>query len=579
MSSPSQSLVPSGSAIFAISSMIFLSLRKACYRRNVNVVTLISQICSSSAATKEKVLDKISSDESLTSYWESRDGENVFLEDVLGNEALQWVKDKNQKCVASLGNPEEDPLYAPVLSILESKDKIPHLRKIGSQYYNFWTDENHVRGIWRRISSLEDYTSADCEWETVLDLDELGKKEGESWVYKGHTLNDLEVHTGIAPTKTLLNLSKGGADATVIREFDLETKSFVDPDTDHGFFVPEAKSRASWLSMNELLIGTDFDGTGESLTDSGYPRVIRTWKRGTPLQDSVEVYAGEKSDVSVSDHLTVHGGHSFEWRSRSLTFYTSKTAVRMGSEEQWHELEVLQEDAETDQFLNQMLISLRSDWKISSSVTYRSGSLLVVDILDFVYNGLQAHSLKAIFEPSADNRVSLDSYVLLRTRVVLHLLDNVKSKLSFWEFDETKGEWLFQDSETEPVIRGASLRAIDSDTSDECWFTTSTFLNPSQLSILDASLGAAGVEGAVQTPLKSLPAQFDAEGFVEEQGQAVSEDGTVVPFFILRAKNIKYDGSNPTLLYGYGGFEISLLPSYAAITGTTWLKSGGVYVR
>lgn len=579
MSSSTTSLLPSGSTIFAISSMIFLSLRKACYKRNVNVLTLLSQVCSASTATKKEVLNKIASGQSLASYWEKRDGENVFLEEVLGNEALQWVNDKNKKCIESLGDPKEDSLYPKVLSILESKDKIPHLRKIGSHYYNFWTDENHVRGIWRRVASLEDYTSPDCKWETVLDLDELGRQEDESWVYKGHTLNDLDVNKGIAPTRTLLSLSRGGADASVIREFDLKTKSFVDPETADGFYVPEAKSRVSWLSSDEVLVGTDFDGSGESLTDSGYPRVIHRWKRGTPLSSSEEVYAGEKSDVSVSNYLCVHGGHSFEWRSRALTFYTSKTSVRMASEDQWHILEVLQEDAETCQFLNQMLISLRSDWKISSSVTFRSGSLLAVDILDFVYNGLQAHSLKAIFEPSVDNRVSLDSYVLLKSRVVLHLLDNVKSRLSFWEYDEVKGEWKFQDSEVEPVIRGASLRAIDSDASDLCWFTTSTFLIPSQLSILDASLGATAVASSMSTPLKCLPAQYDATEFVEEQGQATSADGTVVPFFILRAKDIKYDGSNPTLLYGYGGFEISLLPSYTAITGTTWLQNGGVYVR
>lgn len=559
--------------------MIFLSIRKACYGRNVNVFKLISQICSSPVAIKAKILSKISSRESLPTYWEKRDGENVFLEEVLGTEALQWVNNKNQKCLESLGDPKNDPLYPSVLSILDSKDKIPHLRKIGSFYYNFWTDVNHVRGIWRRVSSLEEYKSTDCKWETVLDLDALGEKEGESWVYKGHTLNDLDSHKGVIPSRTLLSLSRGGADACVIREFDIETKSFVDPETAGGFYIPEAKSSASWLSNDELLVGTDFDGSGGALTDSGYPRVIHRWRRGTPLSSSVEVFAGERSDVSVSNYLSVHGGHSFEWRSRSLTFYTCKTSVRLGGEEQWHDLEVLQEDAETTQFLNQMLISLRSDWKVSSSVTFRAGSLLAVDILDFVFNGLQAHSLIAIFEPSADNRVSLDSYVLLRSRVVLLLLDNVKSRLSFWEFDEVNGKWLFQDSETEAVIRGASLRAIDSDASNECWFTTSSFLTPSQLSILDASLGASAVAGSMNAPLKSLPAQFNVEGLVEEQGQAVSEDGTIVPFFILRAKDIKYDGSNPTLLYGYGGFEISLLPSYTAITGTTWLEKGGVYVR
>ena len=574
-----RNMIPSGSSLFVVSSMIFLSLSKVARKRKMNVMSLLTQWFTSSALAQEKTFLKISSNESLASYWERRDGENVFLEDVHGNEAMQWVKARNLKCISELGDPTDTPLYNSVLTILESKDKIPHLRKIGPHYYNFWTDENHIRGIWRRISSLEEYASPNCDWEVVLDLDELGKKEGESWVYKGHTLNDLDVHKGINPTRTLLHLSRGGADATVIREFDLATKSFIDPETSQGYYIPEAKSRASWLSMDEILVGTDFDGTGDALTDSGYPRVIHLWKRGTSLSDSIEVYAGEKSDVSVSNYLCVHGGHSFEWRSRSLTFYTSKNAVRLGGEQQWHDLEALQEDAEISQFLNQMLISLRSDWKVSSSVSYRSGSLLAVDILDFVYNGLQAHSLRAIFEPSADNRVSLDSYVALRNRIVLHILDNVKSSFSFWKFDEVLGEWQFHDSENDPVIRGASLRAIDSDTNNECWLTTSTFLQPSQLSILDVNLGAKGVNSAIKAPLKSLPAQFDASGFVEEQGEAESEDGTIVPYFILRPKDMKFDGRNPTLLYGYGGFEISLLPSYAAITGITWLSNRGVYVR
>ena len=573
MASPLHIIFSSGPAMFALSSALFLSLTRSCQRRKGNLHLLSRSLTSSETRNSDK--------NSLPTYWEKRDGENVFLEEVLGKEALKWVEDKNEKCIATLGDPKWSDRYREVLSVLESKDKIPHLRKIGSHYYNFWTDDEHNRGLWRRISSLDEYAKmgSKAKWETVIDFDELGKREGESWVYKGHTLNDLEVCNGVAPTRTLLHLSRGGADATVTREFDLEKMRFVCPNTENGFYVPEAKSSVSWLSSNEILVGTDFDGTGESLTDSGYPRVIRKWKRGTLLESSVEVFSGERSDVSVSNYLCVHGNHSFEWRTRSLTFYTSKVSVRKGNEEQWHDLEALQEDAETCQFLNQLLITLRSDWKVSSSITYRSGSLLAVDILDFVYNGLQAHTLRAIFEPSSDNSVSLDSFEMLKSRVVLHLLDNVKSRLRFWHFDDKKGEWKYQDSEDEAVIRGASIRAVDSDTSDEFWFTSSTFLVPSQLSIVDAALGAKAVEDAAKNPLRSLPPQFDASDFVEEQGNATSADGTVIPYFILRHRDTKFDKSNPTLLYGYGGFEISLLPSYAAITGITWLRHGGIYVR
>jgi prolyl oligopeptidase len=201
--------------------------------------------------------------------------------------------------VGTLGSPESNPLYQRILSILDSKDKIPHVRKIGDFYYNFWQDENNKRGLLRR-TTLMNYKSPNPRWQTVLDIDELGKKENESWVYKGYTLYKPDDENEPA-TRILLELSRGGADATVVREFDLQKLDFV-PASENPFYVPEAKSRVSWKSRDVLLIGTDLKD-GESLTESGYPRVVREWVRGTPLESSHKVYEGEKSDVSVGGYV------------------------------------------------------------------------------------------------------------------------------------------------------------------------------------------------------------------------------------------------------------------------------------
>lgn len=505
-------------------------------------------------------------------YWESRDGEHSYLEEVSGDRALKWVEKRNEHSLKVLGDPTGTALYDNVLAILDSKDKIPHARFIKGNIYNFWQDESNQRGLWRR-TTLESYRLKSPDWEIVLDIDKLCKEENESWVYKGHVLNDITA----ASSRTLLQLSRGGSDAVVIREFDLLTKTFVNAE-DGGFVLPEAKSRVSWLDDDTLLVGTDF-GDGSSLTDSGYPRVIHVWRRGTQLASSERVFSGEKTDVSVSGYASSHCGHVFEWRSRSLTFYTSTYSVRKGDDGEWYDLTTLQEDADVSQFLDQMLISLRRDWVLPSSISYPAGSLLSVGIMDFVKNGTNA-KMTLLFAP--ESRVSMDSYTCLKDYLVIHLLDNVKSKLCFWKYivsspggSNINNRWELQSAEEEGVIRGASVSSYDSDESNLYWLTISSFLQPSKLFLVDASLGAEGVRSA--SVVKALPEQFDATGLEECQAEAVSEDGTIVPYFMIKRKDAPMDGNNPTLLYGYGGFEISLLPSYGAVTGATWLQRGGIY--
>lgn len=265
---------------------------------------LSSGLASVTAGQMLTTTTNVPSGEKTVSYWEKFDGEHSFLEDVGGESALSWVRARNVHAIDTLGQPESSPLYSQVLTILNSKDKIPNVSKIGDFYYNFWQDESNQRGILRRTSP-ESYRSVMPDWETVLDLDVLGKEEGESWVYKGYTLySPADKKDPMAYRRILLELSKGGADAVVIREFDLSTKKFILSE-DNGFLLPEAKSGVTWKSENVLIVGTDMKNTdgSDTVTASGYPRVVYEWTRGTSLSTAKKVYEGEKSDVSVGGYV------------------------------------------------------------------------------------------------------------------------------------------------------------------------------------------------------------------------------------------------------------------------------------
>jgi len=253
---------------------------------------------------------------------QSFEEKHLWLEEVEGKEALAWVKDRNKDAIGFVGDPKKDPLHDRLLSIYDSKDKIPYASKIGSFYYNFWTDENNIRGIWRR-TTLDEYKTKAPGWETVIDLDALGKEEGESWVWKGCSV--LREGGGAQPDRVLMSLSRGGSDAAVVREFDLNAKAFV-AEADGGFVLPEGKSDVSWQSRDVVIVGADF-GEG-SLTSSGYPRVVKEWKRGTPLSEAYGAFEGITGDVAVGGYVSKHGGVLLEWRTRSLTFYTSKSWLR-----------------------------------------------------------------------------------------------------------------------------------------------------------------------------------------------------------------------------------------------------------
>ncbi len=471
--------------------------------------------------------------------------EHQWLEEVQGERALAWAKEHNARTVAELeARPEFKPIYDRTLEILDSKDKIPSPSLLGDTVYNFWKDDKHERGIWRR-TSIDSYRGAQPQWETVVDVDALAASEGQPWVWKG--ANCLPP----AYKRCLVSLSRGGADAIEVRELDTTTKSFVAG----GFTLPEAKSSTGWRSEDEIWVGTNF-GAG-SLTTSGYPNIIKLWKRGTPLADARVVYTGEATDVGSFGFTAYTADGRYDLVQRIPAFYRQESYLLLG--ERLVRIDV-PEDADIRFFWkDQIGISLRTDWT-PGGTTYRAGSLLAVDLDDLLAG---RRSFAVLFEPTA--RVSLDGVSTTRERVLVATLDNVRSKLASHTLVD--GKW--QREEIALPGLGTSSVSTASDERDTFFLSYQDFLTPSSLWLVDA--------GRSPEKVKTMPAFFDAGGMVVSQHEATSKDGARIPYFVVAPKGFVADGTAPTLLYGYGGFENSEVPRYSGTIGNAWLARGGVY--
>ncbi len=478
---------------------------------------------------------------------ESREDPYLWLEDVTGEKALAWVRQQNALSTRELeASPNFEPIRSRLLTILDSRDRIPYVGKHGPWYYNFWRDQDHVRGLWRR-TSLAEYRKETPDWETVLDLDALAATEKENWVWKGAAFLEPD------NDRCMVSLSRGGADATVRREFDLKQKAFVLD----GFLLPEAKSDVSWCDRDTLYVGTDF-GPG-TLTESGYPRIIREWHRGMPLSEARTTFEGRPEDVSAFVSVVHDHGRVYEFAGRSVTFFTNETFVRRG--DTWVRIDK-PADADVSTFGSNMVLRLRSAWDVGG-VRHAAGSLLVSDF-DAYLRG-ERH-LTALFTPT--ERRSLDSFSATRHYLILNELENVRSRPVLLR--KVEGGWERTPIET-PSFGTVSVDGVDAEENDDYWLSITDFLTPSSL-----YLGTAGEEGRVR--LKALPEFFRTDGQEIQQFEAVSRDGTRIPYFQVCRKGVALDGSQPTLLYGYGGFEISEVPSYRATVGAAWLERGGVYV-
>lgn len=467
-----------------------------------------------------------------------------WLEEIDGEAAVAWVEEQNLQSTEELeAAPVFQPVYDRVLEILDSEDRIPSPGLRGDAVYNFWKDASHPRGIWRR-SALKAYNGGEPEWEILLDVDALAEADGVPWVFKGARCLPPEGR------RCLLTLSRGGADAAEVREFDTADKGFVAD----GFFLPEAKSSVAWLDEDTLWVGTDF-GEG-SLTAAGYPRLVKLWHRGTPLAEAKTVFAGEPGDVACHGTSVHTPDGRYDLVVRVPEFYRSELYLRLG--DRLVRLQV-PADANLEGFFDdQLLVSLRTEWAVDGA-TYPGGSLLAIGLDDFLRG---SRRFEVLFEPTA--RVVLGSVATTSGRVVLTTLDNVRSRM----YSLTLGDGGWTRSPIELPGLGTALIQSTADEADRFYFSYQDFLTPSSLFFAD---------GADIRKVDSMPAFFDASGMRVEQHEATSKDGTSVPYFLIVPAGFEANGTTPTVLHGYGGFEVSQVPVYMAVTGAAWLERGGAY--
>ncbi len=485
--------------------------------------------------------------------------EHAWLEDVEGAAQLDWVRERNAGEGARIAATAQFASTRDrILEMLDSEAKIPDVSKIGEHYYNFWKDAAHERGIWRR-TTLESYRTQDPDWETVLDLDALSEAEGENWVWHGvSVLRRSKDSTQDDHRLAMVDLSRGGADADVSREFDLHTRSFVTG----GFERPEAKGNISWVDEDTLFVMTDH-GPG-SMTDSGYPRTARLWRRGTDLAEAELVFEGAQEDVAVTAMHDQTPGHERDLVYRAIAFYEGELFLR-GTDGGLTRIEV-PNSAQASVTREWLTVRLREDWTPADR-TYRAGSLLGIRLDDFLAG---SRDLLELFVPTAAS--SLASFTWTRHHLVLNVLQHVTHRLEVLTLDSHDGASLERTPfPGVPAVGTVQVAAVDRVTSDQVWLYTTDFLHPTTLALADV---AAGGE---PEPVKAMPTFFDAAGLVAEQRFVTSADGTRVPYFLVHREDLPANGTTPTLLYGYGGFEISLTPTYSGGLGAAWLERGGAY--
>ena len=469
----------------------------------------------------------------------------LWLEEVEGEEALQWVQSQNDITQARYESSESfDNTYQFLLDEYNSDDRIPYAYIQNGEMYNFWRDESNVRGVWRK-TSIESYQAEEIEWENILDIDQLAQQEGKNWVWRGASC--------LAPDyeRCLIRLSDGGKDAIVIREFDLINKQFISD----GFITAESKQYFSWLNEDELLIATNFGP--DSMNESGYPRQVKVWNRAQGLEEAKLIFDGDYKKIFSFPFSSIRPDGSYFGVLEGPTFFTKVLYL-------FKELELVKLDLPLKMdvygtYENLLIISLAEDWQ-----GFGVGDLIAVNIDDALDKNITSDSLTLLFEPS--EKSFLRSVSVGHKQILVSILDNISGQVL--QLQKVGDTWI------KNQVRGfeggmLSVSSVDS-------WSDHTFLN-SQGFTESASLYYS--DGAKEfKKIKSVPSKFNPEQYKVEQLYATSNDGTSIPYFQISNVDMVKDSKNPTLLYGYGGFEISQTPSYLSAFSRAWLDSGGVYV-
>jgi len=478
----------------------------------------------------------------------------LWLEEVDGARAMAWVEEHNTRSLGVLqGDPRYEGLHEQALALVQARDRIPSPGFTHDGHIdNFWQDATHVRGIWRR-TTIASYRTDAPEWETILDLDALSTAEGKNWVYKGSSC--------LPPQERLclISLSDGGKDAVVVREFDSESRTFVDG----GFELPESKGSATWVDADTLLIARDF-GPG-TMTSSGYPMIVKRLKRGQTIDQAETLFTGQPSDVSVGAGTLrdADGVIQAVIINRGVSFYESETHL-LNADGTTTRLQLPAKSDIDALVAGQLVVTTKQDWTAPSGQDFKTGDVIAWNLDAWLAD--QAAPAQLIIRPGA--RESVESVTATRNKLVVALYENVRGAAYVYT-PNPSGEW----SRTRLDLPANSTVGLGSasEQDDRIFVSVAGYLSPSTLSLVDAATGE-------MAEVKAIPAKFDASGMTVEQFEARSADGTMIPYFVVHKTDMPLDGSNPTLLYGYGGFQVSQLPGYSPTVGKLWLERGGVYV-
>jgi len=482
--------------------------------------------------------------------------DHLYLEEVEGEQALAWVRAQNDRTLGVLeGDARYQGHYDEALRIATSKERIPYGAIRDGFVYNFWQDEDHERGLWRR-TTLSDYAKPAPQWETLLDVDALATAEGANWVYKGVSC--------LPPqnVRCLVELSDGGKDAARQREFNASAKAFVGG----GFDLPEAKTSAEWQDIDTLLVSTDWGGEGDAatLTESGYPFVVKRLYRGQKTEDAVEVFRGKKTDVGAFP-LVIEDDAGRRWfgATQAETFFTTSHYLLPDGASP---VRIPLPPKATPQgvYADTLLVTLEQDWTPDGQEALKSG-----DLIGFSWSGFLAGGtlpkVEVVFRPTA--KQAIQGVSIAKNAVLLNLSDNVALKVLAYR--RSGGGWASQEIAL-PQSGSAAVMFADEQEST-AFLGFEGYLSPDALYQYDTASGAL-------LGIKSLPPKFDAAPYVVEQFEAPSSDGVNIPYFVVRSKTTQLTSANPTLLYAYGGFQISQTPGYSGTVGKLWLEQGGVYV-
>ena len=478
----------------------------------------------------------------------------LWLEDVEGPRALDWVRGQNTRTLDLLTVDENYQDHVEqALEVLTSDDRIAYGTVRDGYLYNFWQDTTHVRGLWRR-APLSTYLEDAPEWETVLDFDALAADENKNWVFKG--ANCFRPQSA-ERTLCMVSLSDGGKDAVVQREFSLESKTFVE----NGFATPEAKQNIDWVNQDTVLLSTDWAQDGTTLTTSGYPSSVRLWQRGEPLSSARELWSGDRSDVGVWPWATeLDDGQMIFGAVNTKTFFTRQYVLLSGSEPVPFPLPLKAELGGIYQ--GYQFVTLEEDWQVGQQ-TFLSGDLIAFDLARFL-DSRELTDVDLVFRPST--RQAINGVSISRDAALLSINENVASRLL--RLQRGTSGWVTQNIDL-PAAGRASVQFADRQETT-VFINYEGFLTPDSLLSFDAQTNQLST-------IVALPEKFDATDLTVSQYEATSVDGTQVPYFLVHRKDIVLDGTTPTLLYGYGGFGVSMNPSYSPVSGRLWLSKGGAY--